>query len=1012
MYLLNKTSKRLALLALTIVAALSTSAATNEFEAELDSVYTLPQGETYYFSFTAPYDDVYVLLANIYAPRPFTDADCTETATYSFSYGGEYGQMVEFSMTAGTTYYFKSSTYGPYSDVTMKIIRSGSEGLALESVSQEEGAELDINDNAGLLTLTFNMNVRLSSAIIQSGVQSSALDPHVSGVYISFELREIVYEWLNSGLVSAGDKITLTLYGICASSDSTIIYGDDGTLTLTYIASEIPTQVVTSFVPETLLSYYIPGNEEGIAYWVFDAPLATGDAQTATATLTFGSAEEDDSYTEEMELSVADSTLILDFTGKLRTKAAMGISGTYTSFSLKVAAIKDAEGKLVYSSGQGTTGSFSYSLTFEEISSDITAEFTPGNKESIADVDEIEIWLSDRTAVVYDGVLFESGDSLSIIVPTSECTVTNDGVGNGVAIVAPVPAAAKTADDVTVSLANVVYVDGIDHDISVLYNYVPKLVVDFSPENISPEGNTRKYVASVSAVVLTFSETAYINDSIENAFTFTDTSDNSIITATAKNSAKDDKIVGITPASALEDGHNYTLTIAQGAIGDEEYNETGHIFGHCNAELTQTYMVNKTFAGAQFITDPLDGATVNSLFEIKIYCDDIQGPIYNDDFGIYLFNEVGDTIATGSLEDIPSVAGEQVITLSEKVSTNGTYTLEVQDSVFYIGTGSNIEANSAATFTYTVEYNNSDITLLSIDPENESTVYLDQDNVWTLVFSGAVNINDETTYVVYGQGITFPFATITATGADATDVNGVTYSSEWQLTAYSSILSMFEGDYVTFCIVAEDESGQRVLGNEGDLDYTYFRFEYIVEDTESSGEVVLGSSHGDNWVTNPAEFSTLTSLSRIAITDGQGVSMAPTYWGTGYLPLILNAAGDTIRTIGNNDMTSSEYDWENWCGADSVIVTFDAITEPGTYYLYVPEKAFTNDNFEYCETMTFVYYIGSEESGISAITADGASRVEYFDVNGRRVATPGKGVYIIRITGADGVVTSRQQLFQ
>lgn len=1112
-------------------------AATNEFVAELDTEYTLTSGETYFFSFTAPDADVYVLKANIYAPRPYKDEDITEAATYTFSYGGDYGQMVEFSMEEGETFYFSSGNYGPWSDVTFIIVRSGSEGLSLESTSQDEGSELDIITNGGLLTLTFNMNVTLESAVLQSGVHTSELEAHISGVYVSFELRDIVYEWLNSGLISPGDAITLTITGLCASSDESIIYGDDGTLTLKYYAAEIPTQITESYVPETFLSYWIPDNEDGICVFVFDNLLATGDDQTATCTLTIGSSEEDDYYTETVPVEIEDSILTIDFTGTLRTKTTMGLYYSYSTMSMKLALVRDADGNLVYSSGQGTTGSFSYSMDYEEISSDITAEFTPANHESISDVDEIEIWLSDNTAVQYDGVNFASAN-IDITVDLDDITVTADVVGNGVALLVPVPDSAKTEDDVTVTLANVLYVDGIDHDISVLYNYVPKLVADFTPTTISPEGSTKSYVASVTTVQLTFDETAYINTAMDSAFIFTDLADNSIITATAKNATKDDKIVGITPTTALSDGHNYVLTIAQGAVGDAEYNETEFVYGRCIPQTELTYMINSSLASLEYITDPLDGASVSSLSEIKIYCTDIQGPTYHPDYGIYLYDADGTTVATGSLEDIPSTVDEQVITLSSTIVEAGTYTLEIQDSVFYIGAGSSISCNTPATFTYTVtgeddvdvlikmvspedgdsleilssgdyiqfsitssvyeigyscyqindvtsgevyktlaeltfdesdglyksefvhdyelyeghvynvvttvykessygasntvigtdtftlygtaeEYVNSDITLESIEPEDESTIYWESDVTFTVTFSGLVNINSETSYIVYGQGITYPFSSITAVSNDTTTTNETIYASSWALVASSGILSIFDDGYVTLCIVAEDQNGHRVLGNEGDQDYTYFRFEYLVEESANTNDGALGSNHDDNWVTDPAEFSTLESLSRIAITDSKGVSMSPTYWGTGYLPLILNADGDTIRTIGNNDMTSSEYDWENWCGADSVIVTFEDITETGTYYLYVPAKAFTNDNWEYNDEMMFVYYIGSEnddsgsedeDSGIYGITTSGDSayEIEYYNLSGIRVEKPSSGVFIIRIKDYKGMITTKK----
>lgn len=737
---------RVVMLAALVLASATARAYTNEFVAELNTEYTLTSGETYYFSFTATQEAVYVLQANVYVPRPYSDAEITTQKTHTFSYGGTYGQQVEFSMEEGETVYFCSGNYGPWSDVTFMIKISGSDGLVLERVSQEEGGNLDITSNAGLVTLSFNMNVSASSAIIQSGTNTATLDVHTSGIYLSFETKDVVYSWLQSGAVEAGDKVTITISGVCASNDNTILYNGDGTLTLTYYLTSIPVQLSSETIPSAFLSYWLPGDEDGILTLVFDGDLATGDEQTATATLSFGSAEDGDYYVESLDVAIDGATLTIDFTDKLRTKSTMNISGDYTSMSLKIATIRAADGTLVYSSGQGTTGSYSYSMDYTEVSSDITAEFTPADRESIADVSTIEIWLSDKTVFTYEGVLFESGD-VSIVVAKEDVEEIEDGIGNGIALTVSVPDEVKSLDDVEVSLYNVLYADGLDHDISATYNYVLKLVADFVPTTIDPEGGEGNYVTVFRTMTLTFPETACLNTDLEAPFVFTESESGATIEAVGSIDSKDDKIVTLSLKSAMSNKKTYVLSIAEGAIGDSEYSSTAFVYGRCNPYTEIVYDVNAAFASAEFLTDPLDGATVSELSTITILKDDVQGPSYSEGYGIYLYDEAGDVVAEGSLEDVPSVEGELIITLSNVITTSGTYTLEIQDSVFNYGSANDMNQNAAYTVTYYV-----DATLTGIASLKSTTAGNSRD-VYDLTGRRVRTINDEAELDALRRGV-------------------------------------------------------------------------------------------------------------------------------------------------------------------------------------------------------------------------------------------------------------------
>ena len=77
----------------------------------------------------------------------------------------------------------------------------------------------------------------------------------------------------------------------------------------------------------------------------------------------------------------------------------------------------------------------------------------------------------------------------------------------------------------------------------------------------------------------------------------------------------------------------------------------------------------------------------------------------------------------------------------------------------------------------------------------------------------------------------------------------------------------------------------------------------------------------------------------------------------------------------------------------------------------VPSITFTNAGEQQAVVLVIEYHVGGPigTSVSDAVLSNGpAAKVEYFTISGERVATPGKGMYIMRVTAVDGKVTSRK----
>lgn len=79
----------------------------------------------------------------------------------------------------------------------------------------------------------------------------------------------------------------------------------------------------------------------------------------------------------------------------------------------------------------------------------------------------------------------------------------------------------------------------------------------------------------------------------------------------------------------------------------------------------------------------------------------------------------------------------------------------------------------------------------------------------------------------------------------------------------------------------------------------------------------------------------------------------------------------------------------------------------------VPDKfTFTNTGEQQCVIVYIEYYLGGADTGISILGQTGQPvRIDYFTASGERVSTPNKGLYIVRMTFANGKSESRKVVY-
>ena len=239
-------------------------------------------------------------------------------------------------------------------------------------------------------------------------------------------------------------------------------------------------------------------------------------------------------------------------------------------------------------------------------------------------------------------------------------------------------------------------------------------------------------VESLSQVMIEFSEEVYGKD--ETVYFF-DPVNYVQYPATFQVNPKNRKVAMVSLAEPITEAGNYRLTLEEGVVGDQAWNDSGYMTGKVNVGTTLFFSVGSGSQGgddSQWKTDPENGSTVTSLKTIHVWnttvtemgCGDGKITVKRD--GVEL-EKIADTNFGVDLNEL-------IISTSVEYTENGTYTFEAPEGFFVDGSGN---ALPAVTFTYTIGNGGGAVTSdWKTDPADGSTVTsLKTIHVWNTTVS-------------------------------------------------------------------------------------------------------------------------------------------------------------------------------------------------------------------------------------------------------------------------------------
>lgn len=447
---------------------------------ESGQTYHVDVYKAFYGIFTAPSDGTFSLSGTNYST--YTDNTfTTQDESINPKYNGNYqSPAYTFECEAGKTYYIGNKFVMSDVDMTVKFL---TEAESLELTVLEPAAGSVFNAGYGLVNLTFNQNLKISSVELTAGRATETISANVHGVYVVVDIKDLLNQFYRDGHLKAGDDIKLKFNGVAPLADPSKLYNGTGVLELTYKAGNMPLQVISSTnTPDgnpsmtNFLSYYKTDDNSGIVSLTFSGDVNMTESNRPTVTLSYGNIESEDpneSYSETIvPTALMSNTILVNLKNKLRRAKDMVTSGTnYGIITLSINNVKDMDGNYAFGNGSGNLGSFFYQYKFKEVSyNPLTDWNTVGGTDKIIgnDTKGIELWLSEKkdTTVTFTGaeIKYISGGIEKVRnISLGELTITQDEDDETARIILiPVPNVSIDADtEVTVSLTGIERPDGI-----------------------------------------------------------------------------------------------------------------------------------------------------------------------------------------------------------------------------------------------------------------------------------------------------------------------------------------------------------------------------------------------------------------------------------------------------------------------------------------------------------------------------------------------------------------------
>ena len=435
---------------------------------------------------------------------PTEDATVTLTATGNSGGCWLNEEHLGFSLSTESRQVKANTTYtvrfNPNGQCTLMIsIKSGKQPLEVIEYGIEPGSVYGIaggSSGKDFISFLFNEPVDYDAVELIKDDNHASI-PTNPGRPAEFLLDQattdsVLISWLEKGVFDSDSTFTVKITGLHKAADPTSVYGTDGVLSVDYKCNN-PVRCLREecVLPNPLLSYFKPGDPAGIARIVFNGELKNDSVECSIELNNRATEPEKYTYIEKFKGYAEGHTVTIDLTGKLRHHLYMtGAQITFSNLDLRVGPVYDPAGHVTYTEYSGSPGTYTFPVPFKELNSEIMTEF-PQKLEG----DNIEIWISPIADIEYTGISFAytaaDGSAKNETVEAVEAADPADKTA--ATLTAQIPAGVKTAKEgttITVSLAGLSCIDGMDHSNELTARYNSDGTSSLSETTAADEGVT------------------------------------------------------------------------------------------------------------------------------------------------------------------------------------------------------------------------------------------------------------------------------------------------------------------------------------------------------------------------------------------------------------------------------------------------------------------------------------------------------------------------------------------
>ena len=382
-----------------------------EFTAEEPASVELETGINYY-TFTAPEDGLVEFNVGWTSTLVYqTDAQGTEDTKVMLAKEiGSDGNLLRMQVEAGSVYYVSTSIVTD--PVTMTVGYTSAVNELKVSANYVDGEVFNMTGRNLEITIDRQATIERTLVVLPDGSEEDVPTNCINSIFVTqyyytITLRDLMNYLMDGGKIAVGDKFTIRLEGIADANDPSLIYGEDGSFSVTLELGEMPATLLSISPADgsTIYTYYPEDGDEGLFIFNFSEPL-NEDKTGVTAMISWGDMEAGSYEAYYPDFTIEGSKVTVDIRGIRIPETVAGSRGMAgnTTVSMSITGLSTPDGRDVETNypNSGSSGIMAfYPVVKEEIT--FIYDFIPQNgNTSLEGYDEIAIWTN--VPVMYDGI--------------------------------------------------------------------------------------------------------------------------------------------------------------------------------------------------------------------------------------------------------------------------------------------------------------------------------------------------------------------------------------------------------------------------------------------------------------------------------------------------------------------------------------------------------------------------------------------------------------------------------